>query len=212
MSKALADYLSDFGNDGASSDSSGPEFQEVVSMLPKGYGEGGDWVTRVFEAYENGFSEGQEAVKAETEATIAAMKEELAQKLVDGEKAWKESQGAELKAEVDKALKDVEERVAASVSQILVPFLESQARERAVSTLADVLKRYVSTNPLPIIEVLGPKTLQDLFAGHVDEQELNITYKEIPSEDLTVKIGEMHLSSGLGGWVDQLHKLVSEIA
>ncbi len=70
MKRGINDYLTDFTTDTDVTTKDLQDMQEVISMLPKGYGEGGDWVNRVFEAYENGFSEGEEAAKSGADERI----------------------------------------------------------------------------------------------------------------------------------------------
>ncbi|OKL43092.1 hypothetical protein [Pseudovibrio exalbescens] len=205
MTKALADTLADF-TDATERGSHDPlELNDVVAILPKAYGEGGDWVGRVFEAYENGFSEGEESKQAECDARIEEMKKELDEKFVTTQKAWKEEQGRILEEQVKQALAGLEEKVSAAVAEILIPFLHDQAREKAISTLSQVLRRHLSDNREAVIEVKGPKDLHDLFERTSGDLFHLMNYTETEGGDLEVRVGEMTLSSGLSEWISELH-------
>ncbi|MDD7909008.1 MULTISPECIES: hypothetical protein [Pseudovibrio] len=206
MSKALSETLADFTNATASAQSDVLEQSDVVAFLPKAYGEGGDWVNRVFEAYENGFSEGEEAAKAGCDARIEAMKQELDEKLETTQKAWKEEQGRILEEEIKRSLTILEERVSATVADILIPFLHEEARQKAILSLSQVLRRHLAGNKESVVEVSGPKDLFDLFQRSSGEMCHIMKYKETEDADLEVRVSDMTLSSGLADWLAELNE------
>ncbi|MTI16773.1 hypothetical protein E1162_05935 [Rhodobacteraceae bacterium RKSG542] len=210
MARSIAECLADFESSSGSAETQAAEMQDVVSLLPKGYGEGGDWVTRVFEAYENGFSEGQEASKSECDARIEEMRKEMEAALVKGEQEWKMQQGQELRTAVTASLQNIEVRVAESVAAILVPFLDEQSRHMAVGALSEVLKRHLSASKEPILEVSGPRSLFDLFQEKLGANAPAMDYVESSGVDLNVSVGNMNLSTGLEQWLQQLHSTVGD--
>ncbi|WP_068082060.1 hypothetical protein [Polycladidibacter stylochi] len=204
MTNSLASCLSDFTAENPPSIAEAQEIKEIVSRLPKSYSEGGDWVNRVFEAYENGVSEGLETAREESEKKIEAMKRELDQKLADERASFKANEGMQLEMELANAIREIEETVAHSVAQILVPFIEEQARVRAVSTLVSVLKSQLSSNSSDLVLVEGPEDLQGMFKAKLDSDG-KIDFKINDKTDLLVKVGDMKLSTGLDEWRDELY-------
>ncbi|KZL17753.1 hypothetical protein PsAD2_02870 [Pseudovibrio axinellae] len=210
MTRGINDCLADFTQDTGVTTKDLQDMQEVISMLPKGYGEGGDWVNRVFEAYENGFSEGEEAAKAGADERIKKMREELEVELAAREKAFKEGEGERLKQAFQQSLVEIEETLSKTVSQTLVPFIEENARERAVGSLVQVLRRQLSESSEAIIKVSGPQYLFDLFGEKAGDLANTITFSENSSADLELKVSDMTLSTGLTEWCDELRNTLGE--
>ncbi|AEV37124.1 hypothetical protein PSE_2616 [Pseudovibrio sp. FO-BEG1] len=210
MTRGINDFLADFTADTGVTTKDLQDMQEVISMLPKGYGEGGDWVNRVFEAYENGFSEGEEAAKSGAEERIKKMKEDLEVELAARETAFKEGEGEKLKLAFQESLIEIEDRLSKTVSEILVPFIEESARNRAVSSLVQVLRRQLSETPEILINVSGPEHLFDLFNKKTGELSNTIKFSENSSTDLEVKVSDMTLSTGLTEWCEELRNTLGE--
>ncbi len=210
MTRGINDCLADFTKDTGVTTKDLQDMQEVISMLPKGYGEGGDWVNRVFEAYENGFSEGEEAAKAGADERIKKMREDLEVELSQRETAFKEGEGEQLRQAFQQSLVEIEERLSQKVSEILVPFIEERARERAVTSLVQVLRRQLSETPDAIIEVSGPEHLFDLFTSKAGELSNTTKFSENSSADFEVKVSDMTLSTGLKEWCEELRNTLGE--
>jgi hypothetical protein len=210
MTRGINDYLADFTTDTGVTTKDLQDMQEVISMLPKGYGEGGDWVNRVFEAYENGFSEGEEAAKSGADERVKKMREELEVELAEREKAFKEGEGEKLKEAFQHSLVEIEDRLSKAVSEILVPFIEESARDRAVTSLVQVVRRQLSETPEVVLEVSGPQNLYDLFGKKTGELSSTIKFSENSSTDLVVKVSDMALSTGLSEWCEELRSTLGE--
>ena len=210
MTGSIGNFLADFTKDTGVTAKDVQEMQEVISLLPKGYGEGGDWVNRVFEAYENGFSEGEEAAKAGEEERNKKLREQLEAELLEKEKRFKQEEGQRLKDALEFGLLDLEERVSSAVGEILVPFLEEKARQQAVSALLRILQRQLSETPDVLIEASGPESLFDLFKQSAGQLTSKIRFIKNEDADLELKVVDMTLSTGLQEWCESLRNTLGE--
>ncbi len=210
MTNGISHFLADFTTDTGVTTKDLQDMQEVISMLPKGYGEGGDWVNRVFEAYENGFSEGEEAAKSNADERIKKMREELEVELAEREAAFKAGEGEKLRQAFQQSLVEIEERLSKTTAEVLVPFIEERARDRAVASLVQVLRRQLSETPEVLVQVSGPQHLFDLFGDKAGELSNTIQFSENSSADLAVKVSDMTLSTGLKEWCQELRNTLGE--
>lgn len=210
MTRGINDCLTDFTTDTGATTKDLQDMQEVISMLPKGYGEGGDWITRIFEAYENGFAEGEEAAKAGTEERIKKIREELEVELSEREAVFKKGEGEKLEQAFQQSLVEIEGRLSLTIAEILIPFIEDRARESAVSSLVQVLKRQLSESPEAIVEVSGPQQLFDLFGTKTGDLSNTIKFSQNSSTDLVLKVSDMRLSTGLTEWCEDLRNTLGE--
>lgn len=210
MTGSIGSFLADFTKDTGVTAKDVQDMQEVISMLPKGYGEGGDWVNRVFEAYENGFSEGEESARTGEEERHKKLREELEAELAEKEKRFKQDEGQRLKDALEFGLLDLEDRVSTAVAQILVPFLEERARSQAVEALQRILRQQLSETPEVLIEARGPQSLYDLFEQSSGQLTSKIKFTKIEQADLELKVADMTLSTGLQDWCENLRNTLGE--
>ncbi|SDQ92764.1 hypothetical protein [Pseudovibrio sp. Tun.PSC04-5.I4] len=210
MTRGITDCLTDFTTDTGVTTRDLQDMQEVISMLPKGYGEGGDWVGRVFEAYENGFAEGEEAAKTGAEDRIKKMREELEVELSEREAVFKRGEGEKLEQAFQQSLVTIESRLSLTVAEILIPFIEERAREAAVSSLVQVLRRQLSESPEAIVEVSGSQQLFDLFGTKTGDLSNTIKFSQNSSTDLELKVSAMRISTGLTEWCEELRNTLGE--
>ncbi|WP_068316725.1 hypothetical protein [Polycladidibacter hongkongensis] len=197
MVSPLTAALADFTNDNPLPVNEAQELKEIVSRLPKSYGDGDDWINRVFEAYEDGVSDGKKEVQEAADGKIEKMQQELQETLATERSAFKAGEGQQLEMELASAIAQIEAKVAADVAAILAPFMHEQARARAVQALATILRRHLSAAEHPLITVRGPAELFGMFKEKGAANGARIDFIETDDADLHVEVGEMHLSTGL---------------
>ncbi len=138
------------------------------------------------------------------------MREDLEVELASREKAFKKGEGERLKEAFQQSLVEIEDRVSEAVCEILVPFVEERARDRAVSSLVQVVRHQLSEAPEAVLEVSGPQHLFDLFGKKAGELSGTIKFSENSSTDLVVKVSDMALSTGLSEWCRELRNTLGE--
>src|SRR6187200_1196548 len=89
----------------------------------------------VAEAKESGRREAVEAAKAEADHARAEAEVAFERRMGQERRRWTESQADRLAGGIAEGLRDLETRLAASAARVLIPFLETSLRQRALDDL-----------------------------------------------------------------------------
>lgn len=131
--------------------------------------------------------ERHDAVRREEElrAMLRAVEERLEQQLLTQaarEREIETSLGEELRlklqSEIARAMETLLEMIEESLASTLAPFLEEQARKKAVEELTVLVRQELQLTEAPVLEIRAPARLQDALYSLGDEIGISVTATE----------------------------------
>jgi hypothetical protein len=201
---ALADMLADFGKrppqpppaatprDGAAkSDAPRPDMESLLAQERM----------RTEEAV-------SERLAAEHEAALAALREVHAAEITEIERRHGEEAGARVEA----GLREIEARVAESVTgtvaRILGPIVSREVLNRSIAELAGAIGEALEDADAVTIRVSGPLSLFSALAGKMGEKSKHLRHIETDGVDLTADVNGSLIETRLTEWQGAMHEVL----
>lgn len=154
------------------------------------------------EAHARGVLEGRAAAQAEFSAAAEAQAAASEQKLASERQTWASDEGQRLGGLISAGLDDLEQRISNVVGEVLKSFLSEQAKDKAVTELAQSLREMVSKGDYAKIVVSGPADLIEAMEKQIDTGRGGVSFVASSGSDLTVSADETILATRIGAWID----------
>jgi hypothetical protein len=145
---------------------------------------------------------------AEHEAALAALREVHAAEITEIERRHGEEAGARVEA----GLREIEARVAESVTgtvaRILGPIVSREVLNRSIAELAGAIGEALEDADAVTIRVSGPLSLFSALAGKMGEKSKHLRHIETDGVDLTADVNGSLIETRLTEWQGAMHEVL----
>lgn len=182
----LARFLVDFGTGG---DRAADGVQAETSAS-----------ARAAESHARGFAEGKAAAEAEFAARFEAQQQDFERRIAMARQGWVAAEGNALGEALQRAVKELETRLAETTARVLRPFLETKIREAAVGELVTTIEAVLARDKAARVEIAGPEDLLDVVRARLADK-VPATFVSSEAGDIRVIIDQTILETRLGAWM-----------
>lgn len=202
MAIPLPQFLVEFGTDDEIQ-----EQGEAASVLepvdPPPYSSAGDLASaRIEEAYARGEEAARTAARSEYEQSLTEYRENAEQHLRSERLKWTVEQADRLSEQLSMSMKALEAEIAASVANVLKPFLTSELRNRMVEGLSESIRVLLSHDRNTVLHVRGPDDLLTELRGRLTAVPDSIKFESSSGTDVQVCADRTVIESQIQTWID----------
>lgn len=145
-----------------------------------------------------------EAAAAEFAATRAADRTEFERRLAERESDLLASIGQALSAQLAEGLAAIEEQIGAHVAAVLLRFLDSAVRERAVSELTEAVAALAADGDALRIRVAAPAELVERLQAAMAPTKTAVEWTGGTATEVSVSIDDTIVETNVTAWLDRL--------
>ncbi|ACK49019.1 conserved hypothetical protein [Methylocella silvestris BL2] len=152
---------------------------------------------------EEGYAAGFVDARREGEETLQALKLALAQQMGREREAWVKSEGAAFGGKIEAMLAHFEERVGASVAQVLRPLLAGPIRDKAVCELIDCIRLMLGRDQ-PLIAISGRADFLGAIKLRLGEAAASVAFAANDECDIRIVADQTLIESRIRSWAEAL--------
>ena len=149
-------------------------------------------------------AEALEAAHAEFAAARAADHEDFERRLAERESEILASVGQALSVQLAEGLAALEERIGAHVAGVLLRFLDSAVRERAISELTEAVAALAADGNAVRIKIVAPAALVGRLKAAMTATETAVDWVDGAGTDVSVSIEDTIVETNMTAWLDRL--------
>jgi hypothetical protein len=199
----IAQYLNQFGR--ADPTQAERVQRDSVLLRPRVLSVPADIDARVEEALERGKLEGLAAGRAEAAANLALERADWEEQESERRAAWQANDYAQLAGKIERAMTEVEDRLAGAVARILKPFLIEERVKRITESLSENLSTILSRDSPPVLKITGPEALLSVLRDQMSSHA--VEYVAADGLDVTVEANQTIIKSQLQAWIDHIESI-----
>jgi hypothetical protein len=160
-----------------------------------------DVETLTAEAFARGVADGEARAAALHATALAEARAAAAEALAAERARWAAEEGARLAGLLAELTQGVEQRIAATASRVLRPFLDASVRDRALAGLSASLDTILRAKPAATMTLTGPADLGEAFLRRLPAA-LADKIRFTPGEgvELTLAVDDMVVETQLALW------------
>lgn len=170
--------------------------EEVVELI--------DYELKIKEAFAAGRESGQVEASVLFEAEKVRLEREFQEQLAGAEVTFLEQTGARISAQLDEGLKTIESDLSGSLAAVLVPLIEVNMRERAVSAFASEIERLTMGYEGITAKISGPSHLLDVLRNRPGFDLTRFSLSEANQAELSLRLDDTVIETRLGRLIDSL--------
>lgn len=160
---------------------------------------------RVQQAHAEGERVGREAARAEYKRELAELHDRAERHLSEERQKWVTEQGEALAAGLNAAIEAFEHRIAASVAEVLTPFLAAEIRDGMVRELLETVSRLVSGGRGGRLRLSGPADLLEGLQARLGTCPAEIEWTpDAEATDVTLIADDSLIETDIASWIDTL--------
>jgi hypothetical protein len=201
----IAQYLNQFGR--ADPTQAERVQRDSVLLRPRVLSVPADIDARVEEALERGKLEGLAAGRAEAAANLALERADWEEQESERRAAWQANDYAQLAGKIERAMTEVEDRLAGAVARILKPFLIEERVKRITESLSENLSTILSRDSPPVLKITGPEALLSVLRDQMSSHAVVVEYVAADGLDVTVEANQTIIKSQLQAWIDHIESI-----
>jgi hypothetical protein len=201
----IAQYLNQFGR--ADPTQAERVQRDSVLLRPRVLSVPADIDARVEEALERGKLEGLAAGRAEAAANLALERADWEEQESERRAAWQANDYAQLAGKIERAMTEVEDRLAGAVARILKPFLIEERVKRITESLSENLSTILSRDSPPVLKITGPEALLSVLRDQMSSHAVAVDYVAADGLDVTVEANQTIIKSQLQAWIDHIESI-----
>jgi hypothetical protein len=201
----IAQYLNQFGR--ADPTQAERVQRDSVLLRPRVLSVPADIDARVEEALERGKLEGLAAGRAEAAANLALERADWEEQESERRAAWQANDYAQLAGKIERAMTEVEDRLAGAVARILKPFLIEERVKRITESLSENLSTILSRDSPPVLKITGPEALLSVLRDQMSSHAVAVEYVAADGLDVTVEANKTIIKSQLQAWIDHIESI-----
>jgi hypothetical protein len=201
----IAQYLNQFGR--ADPTQAERVQRDSVLLRPRVLSVPADIDARVEEALERGKLEGLAAGRAEAAANLALERVDWEEQESERRAAWQANDYAQLAGKIERAMTEVEDRLAGAVARILKPFLIEERVKRITESLSENLSTILSRDSPPVLKITGPEALLSVLRDQMSSHAVAVEYVAADGLDVTVEANQTIIKSQLQAWIDHIESI-----
>jgi hypothetical protein len=201
----IAQYLNQFGR--ADPTQAERVQRDSVLLRPRVLSVPADIDARVEEALERGKLEGLAAGRAEAAANLALERADWEEQESERRAAWQANDYAQLAGKIERAMTEVEDRLAGAVARILKPFLIEERVKRITESLSENLSTILSRDSPPVLKITGPEALLSVLRDQMSSHAVAVEYVAADGLDVTVEANQTIIKSQLQAWIDHIESI-----
>jgi hypothetical protein len=161
-------------------------------------------------AREEGRREGEAEARRTAQAAAAAEREAAAAALTEARQRWVETESAALATAVTAQIRDLEARLAGSLTRVLQPFLTEALRREAIDALHATLAALAADDASGTLAVTGPADLVEALVRRLDLPPGRLTIGADAGPDLRLRLNGTVIETRLQAWGERLAALVED--
>lgn len=165
-----------------------------------------DIAQRVEEAFARGEEAGRDAARAEFENKLVEQRGSAEERLAAERQKWTREQADRLSQQLAAAMQELEAGIAASVHNILKPFLEASLRQRMVEALAENVRTLLANDRDAVLRVSGPEDLMTELGNRLGAHNAAIEYEKTQGADVRVCAGRTVMETQMQAWIDRFDR------
>ncbi|WP_153772069.1 hypothetical protein [Labrenzia sp. CE80] len=155
-------------------------------------------------AYRRGLDEGTRLAKESIESQLKALQEEHQVRLQELRETTDRHYAEMLAEGLQKEFAGLEQRLAASLSNLLGPLVEERLSEILVGSFAGTLKNLWDREQALSIKVQGPASLLERLVEQLGPDASRIETEEAATGDLQVVLNDTLVESQLSNWLSMI--------
>ncbi|MHC1551714.1 hypothetical protein [Phyllobacterium sp. K27] len=170
--------------------------EEVVELI--------DYELKIKEAFAAGRESGQVEASVLFEAEKVRLEREFQEQLAGAEVTFLEQTGAHISAQMEEGLKAIAADLSGSLTAVLVPLIEGDMRQRAVSAFASEIDRLTKGYEGITANISGPPHLLDSLRNQSGFDLTRFTLTEANQAELSLRLDDAVVETRLGRLIDSL--------
>jgi hypothetical protein len=164
----------------------------------------------VAEAEERGRREGTAAANAEAERARSDAEAAFERRMGHERRQWTETQADLLAARIAEGLHEIETRLATDAARILLPFLETAVRRKALDELAGTLHEILTDSRHTGLTITGPEDLLAMIRSRLGADAAMLSFVVDEAPDVRIAGDDTAIQTQLRAWVEHLQQAVAE--
>lgn len=164
-------------------------------------------IDKVAEAEAEGRRWGRAEAERAFEVRLAAERESFAQRLAEERARWSAEEGERLAQAFTGASRELEAALADAASRTLVPFIATNARERAIADLGSTLETLLADGKHPVVKISGPQDLITAIAANLGPRAGGVTFEVAAKTDVRIVADSTVIETQLGAWLGRLSSI-----
>jgi|SRR5579872_2907135 hypothetical protein len=169
-----------------------------------------DIESRLREAYEKGRHDGFASARNEADAVFADHKDEQEERAKAERLAFQANECAKFAEQIATGLIEIEGRIAATVADILRPYLAQEQTSRVIKALSENLARILSGDSPAVLKISGPEFMLSVLRDRLSNHPAPVEYSVEEGLDVTVEAQQTIIKSQLQTWSDLIESTAFE--
>src|SRR5262249_8553493 len=154
----------------------------------------------VAEAEERGRREGAAIARAEAQQARADAESGFERRMDEERRRWTQSQAEVLTRRISEGTAELETRTRAAAARILVPFLESPLRDKALAELTKTLHELLGESFASGLTISGPEDLLATIRSRLGTSGRALRYVFDESPDIRISGDDVAIETQLRAW------------